>query len=152
MSKNEEREARVKDFVSRKRFDPSSVIVSGALGEYIPIHPMANQTELLRELGIEPANCVAVDSYWYVDGDVVFLQIYSKIYLQERCPGLYAQWSTKTIPQLYLSAYLNDEAISQQIVESVMFEFYKFGLSSKPFLRRNLEDKLTLMAELPQQN
>jgi hypothetical protein len=51
----------------------ASPIAAG--GEIVTVHPLADEYDLLSRLGIRPEECVSVDSYWSIDGDVVFLQL-----------------------------------------------------------------------------
>jgi hypothetical protein len=42
---------------------------------YIPIHPFADDDELLVKLGLKPGDCLAGDAYWHMGDDICFLQV-----------------------------------------------------------------------------
>jgi len=43
--------------------------------ECVRVHPLADERELLARIGVEPAECLYVDAYWHIGGDVLFLEI-----------------------------------------------------------------------------
>jgi hypothetical protein len=146
MTEETARKLRLQDFDERRQSDPSAIYYVREHGwEYLAVHPMSDDVELLARLRIKPDECVAVDCYWLVDDDVVFLQVYSKQFLDNRQPGLYAQLRYKNIPGLNLSAYLNEPMISRTKVEEVMLRFYRLNLHSERVSHR-LSEKLTLIS------
>lgn len=146
MNKTKQRKARLKDFAERKRSDPSSVYHVDMFGwDYINIHPMANETEVLHRIGVTPNDCNAVDCYWQVDEDVVLLKVFSNKYLKDKPPGLYAGWWMRNIPILNLFAYMDEPAISKEIIENVMQKFYSLELSSERFSQEKLGEQVTLI-------
>ena len=148
MNEETARKLRLKDFNQRKRDDPSSVSYVPVYGwEYIAVHPMSDDTDLLTRLGMKPEQCIGVDCYWFVSGDMVFLQVYSKVSLSGREPGLYAQWwDSSSVPRLNLSAYLEESMISRKRVEDVMLRFYQMNLSSERFSPQQLTRQLTFIS------
>lgn len=143
-----ERTMRLIDFEARKKAEPSSVIqVPDPNWEYIPIHPMSNDTELLKKLGIGPSDCIEVDCYWHVEDDIVFLQVLSKKSSKYRKPGLYARWSNGEPPLLNLVAIVEHSSISQQIVEEIMWKYYSIGFDHPCFSKDHLKDRLTSIKE-----
>jgi len=119
MSESTRRKLLLRDFAERKESAPEHLLrVQGYEWEYIAVQPMANETQILRQLGMSPSDCIAVDCYWCVDDDVVFLQLRSQVYLKERPVGLYAQWWPSEVPRLQLSAYLDEPYISQDVVSA----------------------------------
>jgi|SRR6266850_3413967 len=148
MDEAKARKLRLRDFERRKQSDPSAVSYVTEYGwEYINVHPMADEVEVLQRLSIQPEDCVAVDCYWFVGYDVFFLQVYSKSFLQGRVQGLYAQWWTKNVPRLNLAAYLDESYISRRQVEEVMLKFHLLGLQSERFSSRQLTERLTLVSK-----
>lgn len=126
-----ERARRVRDFADRKHLDPAAVIDMQTYGwEYIPIHPMANEKEELERLGLKPADCTQVDCYWNVGADVVFLQVYSRKIRPTWNVGLYARWSRGDLPMLYLAACVEDEVITQDLMESMMVKVAKLDFDT----------------------
>lgn len=67
--------ARIDDFERRARLAPASVEVHPNGWRYIGIHPFANDTELLRRIGVEPSDCIAVDAWCQFDDDVSFVEV-----------------------------------------------------------------------------
>lgn len=41
------------------------------------VHPLADETALLAELGVAPENCLWTDAYWRFGGSVYFVQVVS---------------------------------------------------------------------------
>jgi len=127
----DENQMRLRDFADRKAFDPKSVIrVQGRDWEYIPIHPMANETETLNELGISPKDCIKVDCYWKVGEEVFFLQVYTKKSGITWGTGFYARLSKGEFPMIYLAACIEEEFITQDKVEEIMKWFDAYGIDN----------------------
>ena len=53
------------------------------------VHPLADEAELLRELGIAPEDCAAVDCYWCFGNSVHFVQVFAGPALLNLAPGTY---------------------------------------------------------------
>lgn len=68
-------EARLDAFEERVGWDPKELVSLPGLGEYIAVHPCWDEVELLAKLGITGAQCIKVDCYWRILGDVHFVQI-----------------------------------------------------------------------------
>jgi len=82
---------RLSKFASRHRFDPSNTRELGCAGRYITINPMADETDLLLALCMNPSDCIKVDLYWEHAGDVAFVQLHTKAYSESLLPGIYAR-------------------------------------------------------------
>lgn len=68
-------QARVEDFQFRIDYSPDSAYRHRTHGwRYVPIHPFADEPEILERLEISAADCVRVDAYWEIQSDVVFLE------------------------------------------------------------------------------
>ena len=135
---------RLADFESRKKTDSASVVQVPNRGwEYITIHPMSNEIALLKRLGLSQSDCTKVDCYWYVNGDVVFLQVRSQKDSKHHPPGLYVRWSDGQPPMLNLVAVVKHAAISQRVVEEAMAEFSSIGFDDPCLSMRQLQDRLT---------
>lgn len=66
---------RVADFQARVDYSPDSVYRHRAhQWRYIPIHPFADEPDILGRLEITPASCIRADAYWEIEGDVVFFE------------------------------------------------------------------------------
>ena len=44
--------------------------------EFLPIHPFADEPELLAKLNLKAEDCRSVDAYWRIGDDVCFLQVW----------------------------------------------------------------------------
>lgn len=87
------RERRRGDFERSARYDPSGVRVHpNASWRWMPVHPMADDTELLVQLNLSPTDCTKVDAYWDTGLDIVFLELLTAAASGAiRPPGLYAR-------------------------------------------------------------
>ena len=45
-------------------------------GVYLPIHPFADERELLAKLNLKAEDCRSVDASWRIGDDVCFLQVW----------------------------------------------------------------------------
>jgi hypothetical protein len=81
---------RLADFAARVNADPRGFRDAGELGCYITVNPMADETELLSQLGILASSCTKVDLYWKFANDVMFVQVQAKDFPATRTPGVYA--------------------------------------------------------------
>jgi hypothetical protein len=142
------KEKRIEDFKDRKRYSDSYLFsVNDGSQEYIPVHPMSNEVELLKQLGLSPSDCKSVDCYWSLGDDIVFIQIYSVELSSERRPGLYARWSVSSLPMMNVVAVVNNKSISQDLVEEIMRFTYE-QLIERDLLDKEMDSQLTLICEL----
>lgn len=100
------RKKRVIDFEERARARPRDVCDLGELGCYVAIHPMSDETALLKRLKLSPDDCIGVDLYWKYQGDVRFVQVHGQGSLPLRPVGLYARLNT--------NGYINIEAVEPE--------------------------------------
>jgi hypothetical protein len=92
------RSERIAQFDDRCKAEPSSVRIVEALGRFLPVNPMSDESALLSELGLSSSSCNKVDLYWEFQDDIRFVQIQAAAYAS-RSPGMYARKSP--------SGYLN---------------------------------------------
>lgn len=52
------------------------------------VHPLADETALLAEIGITPEDCWSADAYWRYRDSVYFVQVYGQGHFRDE-PGLY---------------------------------------------------------------
>jgi hypothetical protein len=57
------------------------------------VHLFADDHSLLERYGVKPEQCLKVDAYWKIYGDVVFLQVSTTASFAGRRAGTYARWS-----------------------------------------------------------
>jgi hypothetical protein len=72
------RKMRLDDFERRARLAPTSVDVHPNGWRYMGIHPFADDTELLRRIGVEPSDCIAVDAWCQFGDDVCFVEVHAR--------------------------------------------------------------------------
>jgi hypothetical protein len=71
------RNARIRDFRDRARRDPNGPLVHPVgVGESVTLHPFSDDHCLVGKLGMSPSDCLGVDAYWLIHGDVVFVRVH----------------------------------------------------------------------------
>jgi hypothetical protein len=126
------KEIRLKDFVRRAEYSPNSVYRHIERGyRYIPVHPFADETEELIDLGIDKNECWKVDAWVEVDDDACFLQVHSSNYDEYRKPGLYARIIEESESWLYLWATIEAELITRREFENIIIDFVEMGAPNK---------------------
>lgn len=124
------RARRVKDFESRKAVPEESVFsVEGVEWEYIPVHPLADEVDLLCRLGVSPEQCVSVDCYWRFGDDVALLQVVCQKAAQGRAVGYYARLSEGAGYLLNLVAVVDADSVRHCDLQRVMRAFFARGLT-----------------------
>lgn len=104
----------------RKRFDAR--IAAGAEAtpleqtQYIAIHPFADDVDLLAELSWSADRCLAVDAYWLVLGDVIFIQVASTEEEPQRSIGRYGRWDSNN-QQVVLRLIVGCNTITRSVFE-----------------------------------
>lgn len=134
-----DRKKRLRDFRERKDFNRENVYVVANKGwEYIPVHPFADETEILRKLDFPAERCVEVDAYWNWGEDVVFIQV-AATSDDGLPPSLYARYSDRSSSRVNLYAVLTTKVVIRADFERTMHEF-----ADKLYLRTlgpsNLDD------------
>jgi hypothetical protein len=86
----------------------------GEYGRFVTVNPMSDEQALLDRLGMDPESCIKVDLYWEYAGDVVFVQVQSVFYANERSPGTYARSADDG--RLNIVIVVPDRAISSDCV------------------------------------
>lgn len=130
-SHSRKRAQRRSDFAARKKASPTEVYVVADRGwEYITVHPMANETNLLTSLGMKPADCTSVDCYWSAKKDVVFLQVAARGASHFE-PGLYASRAEAAPNRMHLLAVVECDVISRSTLEAIMTRFVGVGVQGK---------------------
>jgi hypothetical protein len=131
------------DFEGRKSRMHSGVIFRPDYDwQYIPVHPMANETDWLKRHKLTPSDCTQVDCYWRVKNDVVFLQVYSSKSSWHKITGLYARWNINEVPMLYFAAVVEEDQISQEIVERTMTKIQVIIEQRDLFSDKSINDKM----------
>jgi len=119
------RRQRCNDFRRRARYAPESVYRHRLHDwEYIPVHPFADETELLRRLELQPDACRRVDAWCAIDGDVALLTC-------EGTPGSRAPHYRALRPRfgshLHLHAAIDAPQVTRAEFEAAMTSFWRAG-------------------------
>ena len=108
------RKKRLRDFEQRAKAERDSLREVPDLGSYVAVNPMADESELLKKLGMTRDTCIKVDLYWANRGDVMFVQVMTRSYAVSREAGLYARLT----PTGYVNVVVvvPDDAIDSSII------------------------------------
>ena len=117
--------ARIKDFENRAQFAPDAVYTNEE-GDwrYIPIHPFADEEQLLQNLDLKREDCILVDAYWEVGGDVIFLTV-TLDRNEHRSSGLYCRAGREGRREGM--ATIEGDYVTRSLFEEAMSVFYKNG-------------------------
>jgi hypothetical protein len=133
---------RLKDFQSRTTFSPSSVYLHRTRKwKYIPIHPFADELELLSRLKMQPDDCQSADAWWSVEEDATLLEVWTTK-VSNRPQGLYARQTDHKSGWIYLTAITNLPSISRTTFELTMEYFSELGFPAAECFRLNSEKGL----------
>ena len=121
------KEQRIRDFKERVANEPAGARNLRAGGEIVTIHPMADESELLASLGLSPSDCIAVDAYWLVGGDVVFLQLHTATSDLHHAAGLYARLATYPPKHVNLAVVVEVDEITSDVLEREAEKLCKVG-------------------------
>lgn len=83
------RKIRIRNFDKMKSDIYQPFTIAKFKCEYIPIHPFANDAELLKELHMKPEECVNVDAYFRMKKDIYFLSIEKGKPFMENTPNCF---------------------------------------------------------------
>lgn len=103
--------------------------------EFIPVNPMADEDWWFEKFNKSSKICKKVDLYWKFDGDVAFVEIWSKDFSETE---LTASWRNG---MLYLSASVSDELISSNTVNFVLETLNRKHLEENLFHKYYLKRK-----------
>jgi hypothetical protein len=134
--------SRLKDFQSRATFSPSNVYHHRTREwQYIPIHPFADESELLSQLNMQSEHCQSVDAWWSTEGDATLLEVQTtKV---SNCPqGLYARQTDHKSGWVYLTAITNLPSISRTTFELAMEYFSALGFPTAECFQLNPREGL----------
>lgn len=131
-------------FEERKRNNPDDVFsVKDKDWEYITIHPMGDESDLLKNLNISEEDCKSVDCYWRSKKNVAFVEVQFHKLDRWRDIGFYARRDDNRNPALVLYALVADPIITRVVLESVLNYYDELGLESEIFSNNKLKDILT---------
>ena len=100
------------------------------------VHPLADETDLLAELGISADDCCLADAYWRYGERVCFLQLYGSG--QFRDPGVYYRFDRQyrrdvfdvclTTPTVSSADFRRAIDVLERLVDSATIEAERAGL------------------------
>lgn len=107
-----------RDFERRASYSPDSVLTHLARGwRYVPVHPFADEADVLERIGAKPEECKKVDAYWLCGRDVYFLQVYAN----GNEPDTYSyRWSEGKLSMFNLVAKLTGALLTREMFEKAM--------------------------------
>jgi hypothetical protein len=116
------------DFRRRAEYAPADVYRHRLHGwEYIPIHPFADEPELLTSLHIRPEECLVADAWWGVDEDATLLEC-RVIGGSVDTPGLIFQPRRAELPRwLHIQAVVDSPHVTRVVFEEIMQSAYRSG-------------------------
>ena len=115
------------DFRRRVDYGPQKVYFHETRGwEYIPIHPFAEDPQLLALHKIEPAECWKVDAWWGIDSDATLVESMIAEHAN-RPPGLYAKPISHEEEWSYLFAIFDAPYVTRVAFESAIARFADAG-------------------------
>ncbi len=129
------RKQRLRHFDELSRADLDDVRRPEGLGDYVTVHPLADDVAILDRLGMVAGDCAAVDLYWHHENDVLFVQLLTERYSLHRPCGRYARLAASGSVNLVtvVPADALDSALAERELRSMA--------GSRPW-EMDLDDKL----------
>ncbi len=123
-----QRNKRWLDFQRRAEYAPAEVYQHRIHGwKYIPLHPFADEPEVLARLGLRPEECLAADAWWAVDGDAALLEC-RVIGGARRSSGLIFQPRQTPSPRwLPIQGTVDSPYVTRVVFEGLMESAYRAG-------------------------
>ena len=104
-------------------YAPEVVYVHATRGwRYIPVHPFADDVEILARIDWPPDRCTNVDAYWECDGDIHFVQAHT-VGADVREIGSYYRWAGNNVYAINCVAVLEERPIVRSDFESILSLF-----------------------------
>lgn len=118
------------DFEQRARHAPEQVYQHRAQGwRYIPVHPFADELELLAQLGWQPEQCTAVDALWHRADEIIMLQVSTQAAAQ--LPVQQTQMQPDPQGYRYLISIIDAPCLTRPLFEAQMLAWSQ-RLASQP--------------------
>ena len=138
------RRRRLADFRRRADFAPESVYRHPERGwEYIPVHPFADETDILEKLGLGSDDCTSADVWWCTGEDRALLCGIGAVDVD--AAGLYARVSDHEDGSVNLTLRTTAPTITRVEIEAAMTRLAELGFpNTRPFseLRRGTTARL----------
>jgi hypothetical protein len=110
--------------------------------EYIPVHPFACESELLKDINWLPEKCTSVDAYWKMKNDVSFLQVMTKDVSDNKQVGIYIRWDKTKKQYLNIVAIIDESVVTRDIFEKIMCNVIHLGIHPSEKNRKRYGCKL----------
>ena len=118
------RKARHDDFLARAAHAPEDVYHHRENGwAYIPIHPFADETDILERLNLTPGKCTAVDAWWEIGDDAVHMQ--TRTAQTDDPPGMWIIQGADSKRWTCLIAVLDTPFMTRAVFEDAMSAFFR---------------------------
>lgn len=139
------RRLRARDFAQRARFSPSDVESYGNW-QYIRVHPLADESELLSRIGVRPADCFVADAWLYTGNDLLLLEVCSLTAHEPNrlaSPGCTAHWWGDP-PYMRIHANVAESEITSHVLRTVMAAIARTGVPGRRFCRGRHRKRMRL--------
>jgi hypothetical protein len=111
--------------------------------EFLAVQPFSDDHPLLESIGATPEQCSAVDAYWKIYGDVIFLQVSTAAHFSGMQVGTHARWSGRD-GHVNLHVVVDSATITRAIFEAEMSRLIDRGMAGRALGRgRGLGETLT---------
>jgi hypothetical protein len=140
------RDRRWEDFRRRADDAPESVYRHRVSGwEYMPIHPFADEPELLARLNLRAEDCRSVDAWWGIARDATLMQTC----ISKQAPGLQAHGTVHDQRWIYLNGSLDVPSITRVAFEEAMSRFVELGFPSGALFQLQARSVVLLADDRP---
>jgi hypothetical protein len=136
------RRRRRQDFNRRAQLAPDDVYYHAEMQwPYIPIHPFADETDILTALGLHAEMCREVDGWWLINDDMILLQVAAVGGLSGNELGLFASLSDRKEGRISLMAVIESTQVSRLDFERCMSQFTQFMIADSLVMQLPVENR-----------
>jgi hypothetical protein len=125
------RKHRYDDFDRRVREDPDAVYRHPRGWAYIPVNAFADETDLLKSLGIEADQVQSVDAWWTIGDDACFVSVRTDM-ASDVAAGFYARNRGHPGGWIDLLAVIDAPRLTRAAFESALEGFAALGFPKDP--------------------
>ena len=123
---------RLADYERRAALEPPTTLRRAVVSsDYVAVHPFGDDRRTLQGLRVGPSQCKAVDLYWRIGDDVVFVQVEAVAPASSGPRGAFVRWNNWSPPTLVLRLVMEAPFVRRRAVEEML-------RSLLPGLRRNM--------------
>jgi hypothetical protein len=117
--------------------------------EYVPIHPFADEPEVLARLRLRPDECRVADAWWGIDGDATLLQL-GVVGVLPGPARLLARPTPHEERWVYLVAVVDAPFVTREAFEAAMVRFAEAGFPSGALFQLQWGDRPVQVPEVPE--